>query len=231
MRSKRNRFWSQDNRFRLMLTLGLAILLPAAALICVNFYHLKSIQRDKNVEALIQRDFQYALAVSEKKLNQKAYAMAEDVRTLFPSPDDSESDKEKQLDLILSKSPWLTHVFLFDKEKGMLFRSQPQQLSDKYICREHDNMTESFNGWFGMEGKMLVEGMHKKSRPLTWYTSETKRADGENYIATAFFPLPTVSSDRVVLGGASFDPVYLKQTFFPQTLDELISQKFTEDKA
>jgi len=214
-----------------MLTLGLAILLPAAALICVNFYHLKSIQRDKNVEALIQRDFQYALAVSEKKLNQKAYAMAEDVRTLFPSPDDSESDKEKQLDLILAKSPWLTHVFLFDKEKGMLFRSQPQQLSDKYICREHDNMTESFNGWFGMEGKMLVEGMHKKSRPLSWYTSETKRADGENYIATAFFPLPTVSSDRVVLGGASFDPVYLKQTFFPQTLDELISQKLTEDKA
>ena len=231
MRSKRNRFWSQDNRFRLMLTLGLAILLPAAALICVNFYHLKSIQRDKNVEALIQRDFQYALAVSEKKLNQKAYAMAEDVRTLFPSPDDSESDKEKQLDLILAKSPWLTHVFLFDKEKGMLFRSQPQQLSDKYICREHDNMTESFSGWFGMEGKMLVEGMHKKSRPLSWYTSETKRADGENYIATAFFPLPTVSSDRVVLGGASFDPVYLKQTFFPQTLDELISQKLTEDKA
>ena len=66
MRSKRKRFWNHDNRFRLMLTLGLAILLPAAALIYVNYYHLKSIQRDKKVEAIIHRDFQYALAVSEK---------------------------------------------------------------------------------------------------------------------------------------------------------------------
>ena len=41
MRSKRNRFWSHDNRFRLMLTLGLAVLLPAAALIYVNFHHLE----------------------------------------------------------------------------------------------------------------------------------------------------------------------------------------------
>ena len=86
MRSKRNRFWSHDNRFRLMLTLGLAVLLPAAALIYVNFHHLKSIKRDKKVEALIHRDFQYVLAVSEKKINQKAYAMTEEVRRSFPVP-------------------------------------------------------------------------------------------------------------------------------------------------
>ena len=128
MKSKRKRFWSHDNRFRLMLTLGLAILLPAAALIYVNFYHLKSIQRDKKVEAIIHRDFQYALAVSEKKLNQKAYTMTEEVRAQFPSPDVSEPEKEKQLDLILAKNPWMAHVFLFDGEKGLVFRSQAQQL-------------------------------------------------------------------------------------------------------
>jgi signal transduction histidine kinase len=214
-----------------MLTLGLAILLPAAALIYVNYYHLKSIQRDKKVEAIIHRDFQYALAVSEKKLNQKAYSMTEEVRGQFPSPDDSETDKEKQLDLILSKNPWMAHVFLFDGEKGLVFRSQPQQLGDRYFCREHDNLKETISGWFGMEGKMLVEGMHKKSKPITWYTSQTKRSDGENYMTTAFFSLPNASADRVALGGAAFDPHYLKQTFFPQILDELISQKLTEDKA
>ena len=66
MRSKRNKFWSHDNRFRLMLTLGLAVLLPAAALIYVNFHHLKSIKRDKCWRAQ-SWGFPYFLAISEKK--------------------------------------------------------------------------------------------------------------------------------------------------------------------
>ena len=121
-------------------------------------------------------------------------------------------------------------MFIFDHDKGMVFRSQPQQLTDTYCRKEHEMMAETYSGWFGMEGKMLVEGLHKKSRPINWYTGPTKRADGETYITTAFFVLPQVSKDRVVLGGASFDPNYLKQTFFPEMLDELINQKLTEDK-
>ncbi len=230
MRSKRRRFWSHDNRFRLMLTLGLAVLLPAAALIFVNFHHLKSIKRDKKVEALIHRDFQYALAASEKRLNQKAYSMMEEVRGLFPSPDNhTEEEKGSKLDLLLSKNPWLAHVFLFDSEKGLLFRSQPAQMSDKYCREEHEEMKEGFGGWFRMEGKMLVEGMHKKSKPFTWYTGHTKRTGGDTYITTAFFALPQVSKDRVVLGGASFDPNYMMNAFFPELLDELITQKLTEE--
>jgi signal transduction histidine kinase len=230
MSSKKKRFWSQDNRFRLMLTLGLAVLLPAAALIYVNFQNVRSIERDKKVEAIIHRDFQYVLAVSEKKLNQKAYAMTEDVRALFPSPDDDEAEKGKKLDLILAKNPWLAHVFVFDGDQGLVFRSQPQQLGDKYFCREHDEMKETFTGWFEMEGKMLVAGMHKKKRPIMWYPSQTKRADGENFIVTSFFSLPQASDDRVVMGGMSIDPDYLKKKFLPEMLDELITQKLTEDK-
>jgi signal transduction histidine kinase len=156
--------------------------------------------------------------------------MTEEVRAVFPSPDDTEVDKGKKLDLILAKNPWLAHVFFFDREKGLLLRSQPQQLGDTYFCREHDYLKETYSGWFGMEAKMLVEGMQKKSRPISWYPSQTKRADGENYIATAFFSIPQASSDRVVMGGISIDPVYLKKTFLPEMLDELITQKVTEDK-
>jgi signal transduction histidine kinase len=231
MRLKRNRLWSRDNRFRLMLTLGLAVLLPAAALIYVNFHHLESIKRNKKVEGLIHRDFEYVLAVSEKKLNQKAYTMTEEVKSLFPSPDnDLEPDKVKKLDLLLAKNPWLAHVFIFDSEKGMLFRSQPRQLNDSYCREERDVMERLFSGWFGMEGKMLVEEIHKKARPIMWYTGQTKRAEGAAYMATALFVLPDVSKDRFVLAGASFDPNYLKQTFFPEMLDELITQKLSEDK-
>jgi signal transduction histidine kinase len=221
---------NKDNRFRLMLTLGLAVLLPAAALIYVNFHHLESIKRDKKVEALIHRDFQYVLAVSEKKINQKAYSMTEELRDLFPNPESDSAEKTKQLDLILAKHPSLAHVFIFDAEKGMLFRSQAQQSNDPYCHKEHEMMSESYSGWFGMEGKMLVENLHKKSRPFSWYGGQTKRSSGETYITTAFFVLPKVPKDRVVLGGVSFDPDYLKQTFFPQLLDELITKKLADEK-
>src|SRR6266508_4627082 len=84
MKSKNRKFWSGSSRFRLILTLELVLMLPAAALIYVNFRHVKSIKRDKVLEATIHRDFQQMLAISEKKINQKAYMMTEEVRDLFP---------------------------------------------------------------------------------------------------------------------------------------------------
>src|ERR1700674_5374926 len=124
MKLNMRKFLRGFTRFRLMLTLGLAVLLPAAALIYVNFSQLRDFERNKVLEAAIDRDFQEWLALTEKKMNKRAYTMAEEARDLFPSPDTDPPEKEKQLDLVLSKSPWLSHVFLFD-EKGLLFRSQP----------------------------------------------------------------------------------------------------------
>ena len=68
MKSKRE----GNTRFRLILTLGLAVVLPALTLIFVNYQHVKSIKRDKKVEALIHRDFEHILGVSEKQINEKA---------------------------------------------------------------------------------------------------------------------------------------------------------------
>src|ERR1700686_5340425 len=107
MKLKRRKLLGGYNRFRLMLTLGLAVLLPAAALIYVNFSQLRAFERDKVLEAAIHRDFQEMLAITEKKINKKAYTMAEEVRDQFPSPDIDVVEKEKQLDLILAKNPTL----------------------------------------------------------------------------------------------------------------------------
>jgi len=233
MKSKRKKFWSGDNRFRLMLTLELAVLLPAAALIYFNFHYVDSIKRNGKVETLIHSEFQYVLAASEKKINQKIYSMTEEVRDHFPSPDtDTDSEKERKLDLILAKSPWLAHVFLFDAEKGLLFRSQPQQMGDKDFREEHERMTEMYREWFGLEAKfkMLMEELHKKDRPISCFGERANRAGGYAYLTTAFFLFPQLSKDRLVLGGARIDPNYLKQTFFPEMLDELITQKLSEDK-
>jgi signal transduction histidine kinase len=227
MKLKRRKFLGGFNRFRLMLTLGLAVLLPAAALIYVNFSQLRTFERDKVLEAAFHRDFQEMLAITEKKINKKAYAMAEEARDQFPSPDAETEEKEKKLDLVLAKSPWMAHAFLFD-EKGLVLRSRPEQMSDKYVRDEHERMAESFHGWFGMEGKMLVEMLHKKSRPINLYSDRTKRAGAEAYIATAYFVLPQLSTDRVVMGGVIFDPCYLTGTLFPQALDEQVNQKSSD---
>jgi signal transduction histidine kinase len=224
---KKRKFLRGFTRFRLMLTLGLAVLLPAAALIYVNFSQLAALKRDKVLEAIIHRDFQETLAITEKKIDKKAYAMIEEARQSFPSPDADTQEKEKELDLILSQSPWLSHVFLFD-EKGPVVRSRPEQMSDKYIREEHDHLAEGFSTWFPKESKAMVEGMHKRNRPITIFSTQIKRADGDSFSAIAYFVLPQIPSDRVVMGGVAFDPCYLKGTLFPQALDEQVNQKLND---
>ena len=55
-------------RTRLLLTLELAVVLPAATLIYFSVAHLNHIKRDHGVEAAIQRDFSQVLAISEKEI-------------------------------------------------------------------------------------------------------------------------------------------------------------------
>ena len=221
-----------STRFRLILTLGLAVVLPALTLIYVNFRHVKSIKRDKKLEALIHRDFEYILSISEKQLNEKAYTLAEQARDSFPSPDATDEEKVKQLDVVLAKSPWFGHVFIFDKDKPIVFRSQPGKWNDPVFREDHEHLKKLYTGWFGMEGKMISEQVHKRKRSISWYGGSSKDADGQIKFGTgSFFTFPQLSKDRVVLGGAILDTDYLKQTLFPQLLDELITKNLNTDPA
>ena len=229
-RDRLRKFWSGHNRIRLMLTLELAVMLPAAALIYLNFYHLKSIKRDKVLEAAILGDFHQMLAISEKQINQKAYKITEEARALFPSPDaDSQPEKVRKLDAILSKRPWLAHVYLFDAEQGFLFRSQPQRWSDPYFREEHQRLGQMLSGLFAIEAKMMLEQVHKRARGIIWYPERSKSVGGYAFRTSALFSLPQLPKDRIVMGGLSFDPAYLKQTFFPKMLEELIAYKLGEE--
>ena len=105
MRSKRARLFGGNTRSRLFLTLGLAVVLPALTLIYVNYQHVKSIQRDKKIEALIHRDFQYVLSLTEKRLRQKTSAFIDDARNSFPTTADSEADKRQKLSALLAANP------------------------------------------------------------------------------------------------------------------------------
>ena len=223
------KFWSGNNRFRLMLTLELAVMLPAAALIFLNYYQLKSLKRDKVLEAAIHRDFQQMLAIAEKQINHKAYTVIEGIRDRFPSPDAEKGDKLHKLEWILSEHPELAHVFLYEADRGFLFRSQPQRMNDPYFLEEHQRLEKTFRGWFTLEAKMMLEGLHKRTRPISWFPERGKRAEGYVYTTTAFFALPRLSKSRVVIAGATFDADYVKENFLPQTLDALIAYKKGED--
>ena len=218
MKSKRE----GNTRFRLVLTLGLAVVLPALTLIYVNFKHVKSIQRDKKVEALIHRDFQYLVSSLGDKMSVKGFELTEQVRDAYPTDADSEERKHQKLDELLATRPWFAHIFFYDSKTGVIVKQQ----RNNDIQREELN--RMYNAWLKLEGPYLVEQMAKKAKPIVWFAGESSEPTGLVYRTTAIFRLPQTSKDRFVLGGASFDPKYLKEQFFPQILNEFISQKFNE---
>ena len=220
MKSKRE----GNTRFRLVLTLGLAVVLPALALLYVNFEHVKSIQRDKKVEALIHRDFQYLLSTSASKISLEAYALTEQARDAFPKDGDSEEEKHQKFDDVLSKNPWFAHVFIFDSKEGLVLRQQREQANETQL----DELNRMYSAWLKLEGPYLVEQMQKKTKPIVWFAGESSEPTGLVYRTTAIFRMPQSSTERTVLGGASFDPKYLKEKFFPQMLGEVISQEVNE---
>src|SRR5580658_2190106 len=110
---KSKRRWSE--RTRLMLTLELAVVLPAAALVILSAVHLTEIQRDRGVEAAFQRDFNQVLLISEQHINQKADDLVDDVRTNFPGAGGA---CVETLDRILATHPYIAHVFVYEPGGG-----------------------------------------------------------------------------------------------------------------
>lgn len=227
MRSNRGaKLFSGNTRSRLFLTLGLAVVLPALSLVYVSFRHVKSIQRDKKVEALIHRDFQYILSITEKRINQKTNSLVEQARNNFPRDKDSEADKRNKLNELLAQAPWLSYAFIFDGdkgEKGLVIQAQP-----KVAAHDLERMTKMYGGWFGIDGHEMALHIHKKTRRMQWYSGESESPNGPVYNTTAFFTFPDLPKTRPVLGGVVFDTNYLKETFFPVLLDELISKKLSD---
>src|SRR5579884_1209466 len=137
------RRWNE--RTRMMLTLELAVVLPAAALIIFNIVHLHQIKRDHGVEAAIQRDFTQVLAISEKEMNHKAMALLDDVKADLPSPGEACGPS---MDKLLAAHPYAAHVFLYDPEHGLIFRSQPSRMREPMFRTEAEDLAKMDEAWF-----------------------------------------------------------------------------------
>lgn len=221
MKSKRR----GNERTRLMLTLELAVVLPAAALVILSALHLNEVQRDRGVEAAFQRDFNQVLAISEKQINQKAESMADEVRNTIPKPGDT---CVETLDRILATHPYIAHVFVYEPSSGLIFRSQPSRLKDASFRAEGDDLSSMTMAWMKMEYKDEVkhfEEKEKEGKRYSFFDNWPMRGEKRLYQSGAVFLMTDSSSGNKAIAGMVFDAEYLRDQFFPEMLDTLLSHQ------
>src|ERR1700674_331115 len=218
MKSKRR--WNERPRW--ILTLDLAVVLPAAALVILSAVHLNAIHRDRGVEAAFQRDFNQVLAISEKHINQKAYDLADDLRNEFPSAGNA---CVETMDRILATHPHIAHIFIYEPSRGLTFRSQPSRLKDASFRAEADDMSSMTSGWMQVEYKDEVksmEEMSKKGKPYSFFGNSAPRGEKRLYQSGAVFLAADSWGGHKAIGGMVFDAEYLRDRFFPELLETLL---------
>ncbi|MFZ0287176.1 MAG: hypothetical protein WAL32_18255, partial [Terriglobales bacterium] len=211
----------RNERTRLMLTLELAVVLPAAALVILSALHLKTIERDRGVQAAFQRDFSQVLAISEKQMNQRAYELVDDVRDQFPA---SGAACAPTMDRILATHPYVSYLFVYDPETGLIFRSQPGRADSPIYRSEHDYLSSMFAGWIQADYTDLVkdlEDLAKQGRRRP-FADWVPRGDKHVYVAGELF-LTSGIGEKKAIGGLVFDADYLHDQFFPEMLNAVLS--------
>ncbi|HEV2117461.1 MAG TPA: HAMP domain-containing sensor histidine kinase [Terriglobales bacterium] len=225
----KKRWWNE--RTRVLLTLELAVVLPAAALIMVNVLQLEKIHRDHGIEALMQRDFSEALAITEKHINEKGYTLVKPVREDFPEPQEACSD---ELDALLKKYPYAAHVFMYSPQTGFIFRSQQARMDNPDFRAESEDLQHMMI-WLKLDYEPAIKklsAMEEKGKLPAYFESHTvHRGDKLLYESIVSFLVPPKSGQQAALGGFVFDADYLRDQFFPEILNNLMSRNLTEDKA
>jgi signal transduction histidine kinase len=217
------------DRTRLLLTLELAIILPATSLMAFSIWNLRHIQRDKAIEAAIQRDFSYVLRIAEKKTWHKASDILTPVRKRFPCAGDG-ANIRAQLDSILAAHPEFVFAILYDKDHDLLtWRLQPAREGDEAL---HKSVTDSMNmisKWLPMEAPDMVHKLRmtaeKEEMPFGFEGGWYDRNDEHHYSSLAYFIPPDVPKGSVALGMVGFDPEYLRNTFFPAVMTDVLTSK------
>jgi len=212
--------WRLTDRTRMLLTLELAMVLPAAALMGFSIMNLKHIQRDQAIEAAIQRDFSYVLKIGEKATWKKAIDLLAPVRKEFPNPDDSDSKITMRLGEILKEHPEYAYAILYDKKNNrFLTRMQPGHEHDEIFCARTEEEFKAMASWLPVEATTMAEKLRrmalKEEVPVNFEGGWSGHDNHQTYWNIASFIPPGVPESRVALGIVAFDNEYLRNTFLP----------------
>jgi len=221
--------WHWNERTRLVLTLELAVVLPAAALIIFMALRLKSIQRDRQVEAAIQRDFYEVLAISEKHMSEKANEMVDQVRYQFPSWGEA---CPASLDSLLEQYPYAAHLFLYNPDRGPIFRSRQARMREPDFRTESDELAKMMAGWAKIDYDYMVKKLHeldsKGKTPVLYDGNHVSRGDRHLYQSVAVFLLPHAPGEKPTVGAMAFDAEYLRDRFLPEMLNSCMRSNLAE---
>jgi signal transduction histidine kinase len=211
-----------------MLVFMLGVMLPAAALIAVGVWHLRTIQREKTIEAVFQREYQQVLAIAEKRIDARAYDIAEEASAKFP-----EANQGDKLEAFLTAHPDITCAFLWTGKGHLEIQSQPDRTGDPETGHEDKELSSMLAPWFDLESKdafaklkktQAVEGRHVY---LTnnWVT----RGDKLQYQSLVLFMPRGSTEEHPALAGFIYDTDYLSNKFFPQALNEVLPNQNQND--
>jgi signal transduction histidine kinase len=217
--TRKKKFWNE--RTRLLLTLELVVI-PAAALIVLSVVHLRSIQRDRAVEAAIQRDFQHMLKLSEKRISDRGYEMVDDVVHEFPT---DSSDIKASFDKIMAAHPYAGHMFVYAPNQDLIWRSNPTHCAyDSSFRKEGEWLANSASTWLPLEFKGLLKDLEKMGkrggRPYSLFNIDAP--GGDHYLYNLFALFPVKLDDEEAIGGFVFDRDYLQTKFFPEMFEVLV---------
>ncbi|HXE76520.1 MAG TPA: HAMP domain-containing sensor histidine kinase [Candidatus Xenobia bacterium] len=223
---KQKKWWRWDARMRMLLTLELAIVLPAAALIAFSVWNLRSLYRDKTIEAAIQRDFQQFLAIAEKRINKRMFQQVGEIRQQFGA---LQEPPPQRLEKLIESRPSLAHAFYFDPKQGFTLRSCKYLLQNPEFRKEAEYTAVNMATWMPMEAKDYVLKLRRMEGsdpdPYILYERWQMRGDEKVYQVVAYFLPPDLPGDKVALAGVIFDSDYLKNDFFPAALNHLTTLK------
>ena len=222
--------WRLTDRTRTLLTLELAIVIPAAALMGFSIWNLKHIQRSGGVEAAFQRDFSHVLMIAEKKSWHKANDLVMPVRNKFPNADEDRAKIKAKLEQMLTEHPEFAYAFLYDKKSNLFVsRVQPGRDWDSGFyarAQESINMAQS---WIPLEAPQMAAKVHlmmeKEDEPVLFEGGWALNDNQRTYYNLAYFIPLDVPKDRVELGFVSFDEDYLRKTFLPAMMKDVLTSR------
>ena len=220
------------DRTRMLLTLELAIVLPAASLMAFSVWNLHQIQRDKAIEAAIQRDFTSVLRFAEKKVWHKAAGILTPVRQEFPTCASRGEVIKQQLDRILAAHPEFQYVALYDKDSEvLLWRFQERQDADETWHKRLTYLMNMTDKWLPIEAPQMVHRLRvsseKDEMPFGFDGGWVERDDDHYFYNFGYFIPANAPADDISLGLVGFDPEYLRSTFFPAVMTDVLSSKNT----
>jgi signal transduction histidine kinase len=195
-----------------------------------SIWNLKHIQRSGQVEAAFQRDFSHVLQIAEKKSWHKAYDMVMPIRSQFPNADQGRAEIEAKLDRILTQHPEFSYALFYDKKSNLFVsRTQPGRDSDPNFCGRSQEAIKMAASWIPLEAPHTAAkvrlAMEKEDEPVLFEGGWMLTDNQHIYWNLGYFIPPDVPKDRVELGFVSLDEDYLRNSFFPTLMADVLNSK------